>query len=125
MQLDTSAVENGDFYQILGVARTASSEEVRIAFDELQEKLHENGKPGTIDDVERPRLIVRAYNVLQDPEQRRSYDRLGWTGDAETRRSPGLDLEQIQTQGKALDRQIRAARLRRIIWDVLGFFGLR
>src|SRR6185312_12336822 len=122
MESESTALGKGDFYEILGVSRTASDEEIEIAFHGLQHKLHENGKPKTIDDVERLRQVVRAYNVLKDPEQRRRYDHLGWIGDAETKTSPGYDLEQIQTQGKALDMQLRASRIRWTIWDILRLF---
>jgi preprotein translocase subunit Sec63 len=55
-----------DYYQVLGVARTAADHEIRAAFQKLVTEFHAAGKPKTTDDVEWLRLLRRAYDVLSD-----------------------------------------------------------
>ena len=72
-----------DFYDALGVARTASAEEIQRAYRKLARQLHPdvNSDPGAED---RFKEVSEAYQVLSDPEQRKKYDRFG----ADFRRVP-------------------------------------
>lgn len=65
-----------DFYDALGVARTASADEIQRAYRKLARRLHPdvNSDPGA---EERFKEISEAYQVLSDPEQRKKYDRFG------------------------------------------------
>lgn len=63
-----------DYYEILGVKRDASPEEIKRAFRELAQKYHPD-KPGG--DAEKFKQINEAYQVLSDPEKRRLYDQYG------------------------------------------------
>jgi DnaJ-class molecular chaperone len=65
-----------DFYEILGVARIATTQEIAKAFLKLADDYHA-AKPANIEAVERFRGIAHAYRILSDPEQRRRYDRMG------------------------------------------------
>jgi curved DNA-binding protein len=67
-----------DFYEVLGVARTASQEEIQRAYRTLARRYHPdvNTEPGSED---RFKEITEAYEVLSDPEQRARYDRFGPT----------------------------------------------
>jgi DnaJ-class molecular chaperone len=67
-----------DYYEVLGVARTATAEQLRTAFEMLAATFRASDKPRNIDDVEEIRAIAAAYRVLSDTEKRRSYDRLGY-----------------------------------------------
>lgn len=67
-----------DYYEIFGVARTATAEEIKGAFEKLAADFRAGGKPRNIEDVEEIRAIATAYRVLSDTEKRRSYDRLGY-----------------------------------------------
>jgi len=65
-----------DFYQALGVSRTASQEEIQRAYRKLARKYHPdvNKDPGA---EERFKAISEAYDVLSDPDTRARYDRFG------------------------------------------------
>jgi len=75
------ATATSDLYEILGVARDASAEEIRRAYRKLARTYHPdlNKEPGAED---RFKAVSEAYEVLSDPDKRARYDRLGagWKG---------------------------------------------
>jgi molecular chaperone DnaJ len=52
-----------DYYEILGVTRPATSQDISDAFEKLAAELKTAGKPSNIQDVERIREVVTAYRV--------------------------------------------------------------
>lgn len=66
-----------DLYAILGVARDASSDEIRKSFKKLARKLHPDVNPGDSAAEARFREVSAAYNVLSDEEKRKLYDEFG------------------------------------------------
>jgi molecular chaperone DnaJ len=66
-----------NYYDILGVARSASEKEVRQAYRKLARKHHPDVNPGDKGAEQRFKEINRAYEVLSDAEKRRKYDRYG------------------------------------------------
>ncbi|NTU90132.1 MAG: DnaJ domain-containing protein [Actinobacteria bacterium] len=71
------AMAKDSFYDILGLARSASAEEIKKAFRKLARKHH----PDTGGDEETFKKINEAYEVLSDPEKKKNYDQLGrYTG---------------------------------------------
>lgn len=67
-----------DLYEVLGVPRTASPDEVTFAWRALVRSLHPDTARGQ-DDVDRLVAVQRAYRVLRSPEARAEYDRTGLT----------------------------------------------
>jgi curved DNA-binding protein len=70
------AVAYKDYYEILGVSRTASQDEIRKAYRKLAKEYHPDVNKGSGSD-ERYKEINEAYEVLKDPEKRQKYDTLG------------------------------------------------
>lgn len=64
-----------DYYALLGVARDASTEEIKKAFRRLARESHPDANSGDPGAEARFRQVAEAYQVLSDPERRRRYDR--------------------------------------------------
>jgi molecular chaperone DnaJ len=69
-----------DYYEILGVSRTASPEEIKKAFKKMAMKYHPDRNPGDKDAEEKFKRVNEANEVLSDPEKRQIYDQYGEDG---------------------------------------------
>lgn len=63
-----------DFYEILGVAKDATSEEIRRAYRKLAQENHPDANPGDAQAEDRFKQISEAYSVLSDADKRKEYD---------------------------------------------------
>jgi molecular chaperone DnaJ len=66
-----------DYYEVLGVSRDASSEEIKRAYRRLARQHHPDTNPGDTETAEKFKEITRAYEVLSDSEKRQRYDLFG------------------------------------------------
>src|SRR6201993_675335 len=86
-------VQYKDYYQILGVPRTASDADIKKAFRKLAREHHPDVAKNKKQAEEKFKEINEAYEVLGDPTKRKKYDELGanWNAGGSFRTPPGWE----------------------------------
>lgn len=69
-----------DYYEVLGVSRDSSSEEIKRAYRQMALKYHPDKNPGKKDAEEKFKIAAEAYSVLIDHNKRSIYDQFGYEG---------------------------------------------
>jgi molecular chaperone DnaJ len=86
-----------NYYQVLGVSREASDEAIKKAYRKLVFEHHPDRNPHKTDADERIREINAAYEIIGDPEKRKSYDRLSWGDEPRAAAvDPGIILKEME-----------------------------
>ena len=69
-----------DYYEVLGVAKNASEDEIKKAYRKLAIKYHPDKNPDDKAAEEKFKEAAEAYDVLHDPAKRQQYDQFGFDG---------------------------------------------
>ena len=75
------AASKQDYYETLGVSRTAKEDEIRKTYRKLARKYHPDLNPGDKAAEERFKKVQEAYDILSDPKKRQVYDQYGFYSD--------------------------------------------
>src|ERR1700678_317911 len=73
--------QNKDYYALLGIKKTATSDDIRKAFRKLARKYHPDVNPGDKKAEEKFKEISEANDVLSDEKKRKVYDQVGFYSD--------------------------------------------
>ena len=87
-----------DFYRVLGVSRDASDDAIKKAYRKLVFQHHPDRNPDSAQAEAKIRELNAAYEVVGDPEKRRSYDRLTWGDEIERDEAadPAVILDEME-----------------------------
>ena len=72
--------EKRDYYEVLGIQKGASEDEIKKAYKKLARKYHPNMNPGDKEAEEKFKEVNEANEVLSDPEKKARYDQFGFSG---------------------------------------------
>ena len=75
--ISVNADQDRDFYKILGIKRSAKTRDIKKAFKKMSIKHHPDKNPGDEEALKRYQDVSAAYEVLNDAEKRRKYDKCG------------------------------------------------
>ena len=92
-----------DFYEILGVSKNATAEEIKKAYRQKAIQFHPDKNPGNKEAEEKFKEAAEAYEVLSSPEKKQRYDQFGHAGGASSAGGygggpGGMNMEDIFSQ---------------------------
>mgnify|MGYP000889707724 FL=1 len=106
------AQEKRDYYEVLGVSKTATDAEIKKAYRKLAMKYHPDYNPGDKEAEEKFKEINEANEVLSDPKKRQLYDQYGFAGvdpnyAAQNGGGPGGEERKVSLEAGHQDREGR------------------
>src|SRR6266540_65090 len=76
-----AATDKKEYYELLGIARAASDDEIRKAYRRLARKYHPDLNPGDKAAEDKFKQVQEAYDILSDTKKRQMYDQFGFYSD--------------------------------------------
>ena len=92
-----------DYYEVLGLARTASADEIKKSYRKLAMQYHPDKNPNNPEAAEKFKELSEAYEVLSDEKKRRQYDQYGHDGMKSTFGPGGFDFSRYPLDGPLPD----------------------
>src|ERR1035438_8655389 len=92
------ATQTKDYYGVLGVKKSASTDDIRKAFRKLARKYHPDVNPGDKAAEEKFKTLSEANDVLSDPKKRKIYDQVGYYSDNIDPATPKLMRAQVSPE---------------------------
>ena len=110
-----TTVVNHDYYKTLGVSRTATKREIKVAYFQLAKKCHPDANPGDANAKQKFQEIAEAYTVLSDDSQRQQYDSYG------VRNDQGFQqYQQRQSYGYSAPQNVNPEEVFKKMFEELG-----
>ena len=72
--------EKRDCYEILGISKSATDDEIKKAYRKMAKKYHPDANPGNKEAEDKFKEVNEAYSILSDSEKKANYDRFGYAG---------------------------------------------
>jgi len=92
-------MSNRDYYEILGVSKSASADEIKKSYRKVAMQFHPDRNPGDKAAEEKFKEAAEAYEILSDPDKRAQYDRFGHAGvGGAGARGGGMNMDDIFSQ---------------------------
>lgn len=103
------AAEKRDYYEVLGVDKSASEDEIKRAYKKMARKYHPDLNPDNKEAEEKFKEVNEAYEVLSDADKKARYDQYGFAG---------VDPNSTRTRAPASAAGLAAASAASEIWEI-------